>query len=649
MTRSKVDNMITRKVIVDLDIKNLYTSTIDFESTGQSIFVEENLPNYTISINYHDHTSKDNDIISQNLPPTTDIDKKKQITFFQIDNIIIEKGLDKRTLYGIDMLIKAYSLEKNGVVIVNDHKFAKEDVKNFLDIIYKTIVFSQCNNKDFILSTACKGKRKAAEAAEKVVKTGKIQKSDNNNIFNTYCHLLFRIADLTNKSLGDSEVTRDFRSLFRDPTARIKNLFNLDKLNKYYKILTAVVIEYRNKELELKLKIAAYKARQQTAPVAQPQTAQLQTAQLQIAQQPVAQQPVAQQLVAQQQAVQQTITQQTTNQQIAKQSIAQRQAVQQPSTSSAQSSTTNQPLIEQTSIEKEFIAKIEINKSIIEMKREINSGYKEINYNVWKANEVSKKYKKFSGDPSYQKLESYIVRYNAIKSMNPVKSKELLDEELDDFINERKYLSQNNHINNSHLFDYAVLSYTELLLFPIKYPTLDPVAIDLINYINGIANFSNVNLNNENKRIATWINEIIYGIEIEKNITKLNNIAKTIFTKMHCDEAYDDIKQTIYIDKANIISSFIITNKTTSSTYGSSVLNENRKIELKKANEELDSLDYLINDLCSGITAMQLGGASKVKILGRLRKIYLIKNKKYITYKKTPLLLSKAKKLEKVK
>jgi hypothetical protein len=199
VTRSQtnVDHMLTRKVIVNEDIKNHYLTTEFLAKTSTKLSDNQSSfqTTYTLTIQYHDATSPNYDLttldLNTNLP-----NPSNPPLFLQINKITLSLASAPRTLKGIDLLLKAYYLSETDKVIINEKVFEKEDIKHFIDIIYKCIVFSQCESTETIKSTCCAKKPKTC--------TKKLTDKPANGLelYNIYAHILYRIADKVGKSLG---------------------------------------------------------------------------------------------------------------------------------------------------------------------------------------------------------------------------------------------------------------------------------------------------------------------------------------------------------------------------------------------------------------------------------------------------------------
>ena len=236
VTRSKkgLSNMMTRKIICDTDddIKfHLISEEFDKVSAKVKGLKDNNASTasiYTISIDYFDNTTPNNEIKKTDIQPVPPL-SNPPLLFCQVDVLHIHK--DKKITYslkGIFSLLKSYCLAEGNSAVLNNTEFKKDDLEYFLNIIYKCIVFAQATEKE-------------AEAKTK---------------FNTYAHFLFNVAKKVNLAVGDNVQNKANRIIeLSMPIDIVKETFDMDKFERFINILAAVRFEYDRREKDLQEKI----------------------------------------------------------------------------------------------------------------------------------------------------------------------------------------------------------------------------------------------------------------------------------------------------------------------------------------------------------------------------------------------------------
>lgn len=278
-TRSSTskDNIIIRKLAVNEELQDTWIRLEKFQPTSQSIsIIDSEFPIKSIQIVYHDHSTQGNDLFVTTIKgetnasidnvigdPITNVDYstfvRKNITFHQLDSLIItvDRGTVRR-IKGIDSLIRAYSLSDKTITI-NDKIFSKEDIGNFLDSIYKLIIFCQKTNESSMVNSQRTSRRKT-----NVGQVGIIKSSEE--LFKTYAYFIYRIADRVGRIFREDKA---IRSLLGNSRSQL-DLFSLDKLNKYVNILSAVRVEYEAKEAIIQAKIRQRSQAPSQAPLQAP-------------------------------------------------------------------------------------------------------------------------------------------------------------------------------------------------------------------------------------------------------------------------------------------------------------------------------------------------------------------------------------------
>jgi hypothetical protein len=120
----------------------------------------------------------------------------------------------------------------------------------------------------------------------------------------------------------------------------------------------------------------------------------------------------------------------------------------------------------------------------------------------------------------------------------------------------------------------------------------------------------------------------------------------TIINNKRKEEQNDKNKKEIeilLIQLNNLIINFNVTYKTTSNT----ITEENINNWFTNITSIFNSIS-LFYKTCPHKTITIVGGSTKLHILGRLRKITVVNRKKYITYKNEKILLTDARKLDKL-
>jgi hypothetical protein len=259
MTRSKkgLGNMMTRKILCDADDINFHMISEDFDKVSGKVKgsgdITTSSNKYTISIDYFDNTTPENLIKTNYIIPTKEQGEKTVLLFCQVDVLHIQKDANPNpiiySLKGIFSLLKSYCLAEGNSVVLNNTEFKKDDLEYFLNIIYKCIVFSQHQN---------------ATSLGVVVER-----------FNMYSHFLFNIAKKVNLAVNDNSQNKANRiSELNMPIDIVKDMFDMDKFERFINILVAVRFEYDRREKEFLEKINKFnllkedykKAKKETEP-----------------------------------------------------------------------------------------------------------------------------------------------------------------------------------------------------------------------------------------------------------------------------------------------------------------------------------------------------------------------------------------------
>lgn len=231
--------MMTRKVICDSDDINFHMISEDFDKVSGKVKGSGNITTstntYKISIDYFDNTTPENSI-KTNYNILTEKTEKTDLSvllFCQVDVLHIQKDANSKpitySLKGIFSLLKSYCISEGNSVVLNNTEFKKDDLEYFLNIIYKCIVFSQ---------------------HQKATTLGVVDR------FNMYSHFLFNIAKKVNLAVNDNSQNKANRiSELNMPIDIVKDMFDMDKFERFINILVAVRFEYDRREKEFLEKI----------------------------------------------------------------------------------------------------------------------------------------------------------------------------------------------------------------------------------------------------------------------------------------------------------------------------------------------------------------------------------------------------------
>lgn len=248
-TRSKTGKgfdkgvVITRPLFIDPKVLSTYITQENNVSASEAIkFREQNGQHEvikTIELFYHNHVSK-NEIVKKEIYPS--LDKPENVyTFHQLDSIGITIGDKTRYLKGVDSLIKAFALSdcssKCDMIIINSKRFQRGAVTFAIDAIYKLIVFAQ-------------------------VSAQKNANVNANEFLQIYGNFVYRAADQVARVFKEQSANR---SLLKDSTIPVEFITpSICGLNNFVGIVAAARMEYETKENELQMKIAAYSLSKQS-------------------------------------------------------------------------------------------------------------------------------------------------------------------------------------------------------------------------------------------------------------------------------------------------------------------------------------------------------------------------------------------------
>ena len=622
-TRSATTNMITRKVIVDPTIKDLYITgeTISAAKDTVSKITEE--LSYSVQIIYHNTSTIENFLCSyvlkkqestipfeslSNISERTDVN----CIFHQIDTIVIASKDRLMYLKGINIIIKAHSLcDQNGFAMINQKKFAKDEIHDLLECIYKVIVFSQVD-ENISEKRSNAGQSKTRRKCNN--KTLNVIKNNSKQLYNTYAYFLFKLADKVGRSLKEASA---YRPLFDEIQKNFLDRFGIKKLNRFVEIMTSARIEHNAKEAELQRKIDARNRAMNSQPIVTiPGAAQAVAAQA-VAAQAVAAQAVAAQAVAQAQAV-----------------AAQTQA--EAAATQAQQNKTESEQIKKNLIEQEICS------AIAELEIEIEWRQTEsvpVTYVSWAKFMVDQLYTKHKDE----RLQSVLVKYQQVLKSKVPTTVRRTSEYPPQQIPEK---------NKDHIIVHTLLTFCELVeqnRIPISEDTLQ-----LIKYIAGYHTISDINITNLYYKafydlVVTKTDLTAFNSEL---LEKINTTATDVISIMNCDkeDIYNNLRYDLFSERASYIKQYQTEIVAKFSRITGMTTDLLKQVETNIESEST-STTYELNrlaSLCTDFSAMHVaGGASKITILGKYRKIYTVKGHQYIKVKGEMLLLSKAIKLEK--
>lgn len=243
-TRSKTKTgldrgiVITRPLFVEKDVIDSYINLEKDANASEAIKLKnekDSLPITSVEVFYHDHTSGTNAIKQETIFPKSP-DQNAVYTFHQLDSIGITVDGQTRFLKGVDSLIKAYALSgadsKCDTVVINSKNFKQGAVTFSIDAIYKLILFAQ---------------GAAASNAEAA------------NFLKIYGNFVFMAADQVARVFKE---TKTGRSLLGESKVVPKFITSsICGLNNFVSIVAAARMEYETKEQELQMKIKAHAAK----------------------------------------------------------------------------------------------------------------------------------------------------------------------------------------------------------------------------------------------------------------------------------------------------------------------------------------------------------------------------------------------------
>lgn len=632
LTRRTTGNMITRPLCLNKTTEQYFMHEIQDNVNGKYFNQDaleklalENTPE--ISVVYHDHNTPDNELVTTNLD-TASLTKfqEKNLTFHQLDSILVKIGNEQRHFKGVDSLIKAYVItEENKPVVVGGKSFDRDHVQMLLNMIYHTIVLAQ-------------------------------SKQTNAKLFQVYAYTLFRISDKLSRAIREKNFIRGkiFSSLTGQQSDLLpSNPFSDTMVNKFVSIAAAVRCEYEAKEALIQAKYAERNAR-----------------------------------IAQIQQQQQFIMSSNPNSKssntnnslgVQKQGQASNKKRSVPNSQTVQTQPRKKGAVDKndTDIAAFEIARAEYAASIMEMLAEL----KHLDNMIDQKSELAPKYISFS----LLKAQALSVKYsqNPLKQITPGQTKLIteLHKQLDELVEKFKDLqstqiaqatktaqarkileaeqelqaeqdrvnfyeseiekmrsrivnkeSENlvkNLMNSEHLVEHVGLSVLELLLRRGKnsderYQN----ASKLVKHIMGDQILSDIDTKLKSFIDFTTIlhSSIIDNADVNFTLSKLNDLANDVLTNMNWTQG----KPNVYLAMQQTAQAVIIPQGNSSGVK-------------KEAETYIDSLS---SQPCDPMNTSEGGAHVKVKVLGRTRNILIIKGHKYVTVQGEPMLLSKAQKLE---